>query len=365
MRKRAGRLLSAAAAVILALSLCVPVFGAEAVYLRDDLINLELPDGWNWEEADPSESSGRFERIVRCDSGSGDPYTELNIYFSVEEISDYIYFNEDYQEALTYYDDYGESAIRDFYSENGDFSLVSLSEPETVQTEWIMYLKVVADLRGDLDGNGTGEDFQQLIYITASESVVNKLLVFSGNSASYRAEDMDAAALSIADSFYDFGYDEELSGISDASSPEDDSYQDQGEGSAGYYAGYIVGGIFAALIPFLIVIAVIVLIVVSRRRARRKAGAKASSKDRWRQNRKEENKRRKEEFRRRKARRDAAEAAAPEGSYRENVPLKAPEGDRYVESLRTLRKSGLLTREEMDEMVNKYIISKERYRRKK
>lgn len=364
MRGRASLRLRVFAAVLLVL-LALQVFSAEKVYadelyyIRDDNIDFYLPDGWDVEEAAPEESSGSSFELISSSHGDG---VIFDLYYHLGETAEPIYFNSSNGDAEMYYETQGRELIESFYSEKYPGEQVTVAEPELADTEWDTYLKLRVTVE-----NGADRE-EQLIYFSARSSanysyedetisVVDRILLFRNEQGeTMTADQLDEWAAPIASGYYDFGYDDILMGDVEDSSLNDNTYYSDSESDL----GRILSDIASVVMPLLIVVVIFIVIFAVKRRARKRqmsypkarwqqTGLSPGTQDRKRAN-KDEAERRNPKKPKKKREKDGGEKRRDVGSaVRRDV-----KGSNYIKSLETLKKSGLVTREEMQELMDKY-----------
>ncbi|MDO4545075.1 MAG: hypothetical protein Q4C25_02865, partial [Bacillota bacterium] len=266
MRSRTCKKLAAAAAswaLALTLVLGTAVCSyAELQNLRDGDVDIELPAGWYYEEIDASESEGHYaEHILTADDEDTDSPLSLDIFFVAEE-SDYYLYMDGREEAWEYYAQYGQTVLTEFYESLEGYQLISASDPGYFDGEWIDYAVITATVSADINEDGAAETFEELIYLTASEQMVHKLLIFSGYDPNYPAADMTETAEPIVDSFYDYGYDEVMLGID--GDYYDYGYEDDYSGSDGISFDAIIA-IFTGLIPIMVITGVGVAVIKKKK----------------------------------------------------------------------------------------------------
>lgn len=336
-------------AILMILTTAVSVYGDEDLYqhkFREGMIELTLPEDWTVEECDPAESDGGdYQEILQAEGGAA-PGLQLQMYYLPEETEEYLYFQSDAEAARQYYETYGESALLGFYQQQADVEDVVLGEADFFEGQWDGFLRVDVE-RKKTDGPEESSD-RQLVYLTASMAdntkLVHKLLVFSaGNGAALTAQMTEQAEI-IANEFYDYGYDRVLTGVSE------EWQQDNRV-------------LLLVLLPLVALAGGLFLLAKKRKGGKtarpfpplstllsRPAEAKPAKNS--------------------KAGRDASEflwkrpqvsrsveRRKPESATRVRTSAKAPSStdeDRYLESLKTLHASGLLTKEEMREMLEKH-----------
>lgn len=182
-------------------------------------------------------------------------------------------------------------------------------------------------MTADLDGDGHQESRADTVFLTASMTsddnfVINQALVFHNGYGVQLTQDQQDTAADIVDEFSEYGYGDDMTG--------------DNSGDAVYYADGISDGAIGAIVIFtvaiVLIIAAAVVVVILRRR-------KVSS-------------------------RAAGERRARQSSSAGAVMQQAVSSDeqRYLDSLKTLYKSGLLTRAEMNEMIERHQVQNMRRR---
>ena len=392
------RMISVIAVVaVLAAMLAAPVavFGDETWMFRDDLVKADFPDG-EVTECDSmtvdSDEVRNFEKITEAVLDDERGTMVAGIYFIADGSSDgdYYYLSSDSEEADDYYANYGEKAIREMYSNIEDSELVSLTQDGQYMSDWYTFIKVIADVK---TGSGI---HSEAVYLTAASTdsyTVSKAIVLSPAEGSpLSADDMEDMAKPVIDSFFDYGYDGDMVGES-----YDDEYT-----SDDYDSTFDVGNMINTLIAaaaLLSAVAAVAAAVKKKRREnsealsrgnmtagtsqrqeavssasydsrpaggrerkgsdRRSSSAKASERT--------SNKsghtsvhgtgRAAEQMDRiREKVRSASPAAAKDKAERRSVGYSVSGNDDsgYINSLQTLYKSGLLTKKEMNEMIEKH-----------
>lgn len=354
---------------LLLISMTAFAYGAEleADTYRDGKIEISFPETSDIEEIAIDESRDAvFEHILAADMNDGEGSIHFDMYYSSDESEEFIYFHEDKDGAFNYYDEYGEEVLKDIIGEISEDELLSLGEPEYYQSEWVTYLKVKAVFEKE---NG-GDRYDSLIYITADsveDMLINKVMIFSGHNGAVTAEEMESEVQPVIDSFYDYGYDEKMAGVSE----DDDYYGDSSD------TGFVFGEYFEIFIGLIVLICVVLFkrgfgSRISEKLSNRRAGKNPAGKHLY----KEGKKGPAAEALYKKSRKNPAEnplhkirrrekKTQVEHEFRKRSESKAhssihkftrsPDAeDRYIESLKTLLKSGLLTREEMNEMIEKH-----------
>ena len=315
---------------------------AETYYFacRDGRISIYRESGWDsWQiaEVDKAESSGNpFEHIMTAaESGSIDPLM-FDIYFSDAAAldGDYVYFYGDENDALDYYDKYGKNALVQLYAEQiasaDPDAQITYGTPVFTEYQWNSFLKTDVVMTADLDGDGHQESRADTVFLTASMTsddnfVINQALVFHNGYGVQLTQDQQDTAADSVDEFSEYGYGDDMTG--------------DNSGDAVYYAEGISDGAIAAMVLFTVVIvliiAVIVIVIILRRRKMSSRAAGAA--------------------RERRARQSSSAGAVMQQAV-------SSDEQRYLDSLKTLYKSGLLTRAEMNEMIERHQVQNMRRR---
>lgn len=348
--RKARRRIMTLCAVLLTLSMTLCAYGEDEYYdFRDDMINLILPDDWDVTEIAPEDSEGEIaEQILTAQEEDAKQPIRLDVYFSYSALDDdeYFYFHGDEEEAMEYYSLYGEDAVEDFYENEAmesAYGEISYGDPEFFDGEWIGFLKMPVTVKLDTDG-GT-KSRSDMVYLTASTTenngyVVHKMLIFSNDSAAAFDDQASGTIEKIADGFFDYGYDTQMTGDERPMVLyEEDDYNIEDA----------VGQIILSLLPLAIIVVVggaAVRILLKRKGVNQSGYANNINAS---------------------AKRTYGQKTRPPQQRRQTVNINtaaAGSGDvekGYMESLKTLYKSGLLTKAEMNEMIEKH---QARYRRK-
>ena len=362
---------------------------AETYYFecRDGRISIYRESGWDsWQiaEVDKAESSGNpFEHIMTAaESGSIDPLM-FDIYFSDAAAldGDYVYFYGDENDALDYYDKYGINALVQLYAEQiasaDPDAQITYGTPVFTEYQWNSFLKTDVVMTADLDGDGHQESRADTVFLTASMTsdanfVINEVLVFHNGYGLQLTQDQQDTAAEIVDEFSEYGYGDDMTG--------------DNSGDAVYYADGISDGAIGAMVIFtvaivLIIAAAVVAVILRRRKMNggsagtqfRMPGssgtsgmhtAQSSAKRRNRKLRDLHDAHRDHIDRSGRAAGAARERRARQSSSAGAVMQQAVSSDeqRYLDSLKTLYKSGLLTRAEMNEMIERHQVQNMRRR---
>ena len=362
---------------------------AETYYFecRDGRISIYRESGWDsWQiaEVDKAESSGNpFEHIMTAaESGSIDPLM-FDIYFSDAAAldGDYVYFYGDENDALDYYDKYGKNALVQLYAEQiasaDPDAQITYGTPVFTEYKWNSFLKTDVVMTADLDGDGHQESRADTVFLTASMTsdanfVINEVLVFHNGYGLQLTQDQQDTAAEIVDEFSEYGYGDDMTG--------------DNSGDAVYYADGISDGAIGAMVIFtvaivLIIAAAVVAVILRRRKMNggsagtqfRMPGssgtsgmhtAQSSAKRRNRKLRDLHDAHRDHIDRSGRAAGAARERRARQSSSAGAVMQQAVSSDeqRYLDRLKTLYKSGLLTRAEMNEMIERHQVQNMRRR---
>ena len=362
---------------------------AETYYFecRDGGISIYKESGWDsWQiaEVDKTESSGKpFEHIMTAaENGISDPLM-FDIYFSADAVTDgdYVYFYSDENDARDYYDKYGKNALVQLYTEQiasaDPGAQITYGTPVFTEYQWNSFLKTDIVMTADLDGDGQQESRTDTVFLTASMTsnanfVINEVLVFHNGYGLQLTQDQQDTAAEIVDEFSEYGYGDDMTG-----DHSDDAV---------YYADGISDGAIGAMAIFtvaivLIIAAAVVAVILRRRKMNgRSAGtqfrmpgssgtsgmhaAQSSAKRRDRKLRDLHDAHRDHIDRSGRAAGAARERRARQSSSAGAVMQQAVSSDeqRYLDSLKTLYKSGLLTRAEMNEMIERHQVQNMRRR---
>lgn len=382
---------------VLAAMLAAPmaVFGDETWMFRDDRIKADFPDG-EVTECDSmtvdSDEVRNFEKIAEAVLDDDRGTMVAGIYFIADESSDgdYYYLSSDSEEADDYYVNYGEKAIREMYSNIEDSKLVSLTRDGQYISDWYTFIRVIADVK---TGSGI---HSEAIYLTAASTdsyTVSKAIVLSPAEGSVlSADDMEDMAKPVIDSFFDYGYD----GVMVGESYDDEYVSDDYDSD--FDAGNIMNTLIAAA-AILSAVAALVSAVKKKRRENSEAlnrgnmttgtsqrqeavssashdGRTAGSRKRKGSGSRSSSAKTSERTRAKtgqsagQGRGRAAEqtdrirekvrsASAAASKYKDRnrsveYSMSCSDDSRYINSLQTLYRSGLLTKKEMNEMIEKH-----------
>lgn len=372
------------------------VFGDETWMFRDDRIKVDFPDGEVTEcysiSVDPDKVIS-FAKIAEAVLDDERGTMVAGIYFIADESSDgdYYYLSSDSEEADDYYVNYGEKAIREMYSNIEDSKLVSLIQDGQYISDWYTFIRVIADVK---TGSGI---HSEAIYLTAASTdsyTVSKAIVLSPAEGSVlSADDMEDMAKPVIDSFFDYGYDEVMVGES-----YDDEYT-----SDDYDSGFDVGNIMNTLIAAAAILSAVAALVSAVKKKRREnsealsrgnmttgtsqqrtvstesydsrtagsrkrkgsGGRSSSTKPADRTGRRAKTVHTAGQGRGRAAeqtdriREKVRSASAAASKYKDRsrsveYSMSCSDDSGYINSLQTLYRSGLLTKKEMNEMIEKH-----------
>ena len=371
------------------------VFGDETWMFRDDRIKADFPDG-EVTECDSmtvdSDEVRNFEKIAEAVLDDDRGTMVAGIYFIADESSDgdYYYLSSDSEEADDYYVNYGEKAIREMYSNIEDSKLVSLIQDGQYISDWYTFIRVIADVK---TGSGI---HSEAIYLTAASTdsyTVSKAIVLSPAEGSVlSADDMEDMAKPVIDSFFDYGYD----GVMVGESYDDEYVSDDYDSD--FDAGNIMNTLIAAA-AILSAVAALVSAVKKKRREnsealnrgnmttgtsqRQEAVSSASHDGRTAGSRKRKGSRSRSSSAKTSERtraktgqsagqgrcrvaeqtdrirekvRSASAAVSKDKDRSRSVEysMSCSDDSRYINSLQTLYRSGLLTKKEMNEMIEKH-----------
>jgi len=331
--------------------LLVMVSGSAVAYadtyhgLRDDNIDLLLPDSWECEEVDKFTSEGEsYEWIAETHEGiSDDSELWMDLYYMHDIIggADVCNITGD-DDGQEYFDLYGKAAIETLYDELDWGESIEFGEVSLYEGEYGDQLMV--PIKGDY---GDGTVFDNVIYLDCEtvyeanedgkRAVVHMIKMFyRGDELPMDAEDIKTAE-EIADNFYDYGY---------------------------YEKGYFgKGGMGSELFDFILTILPFVVLIPGMIAAGIKKlpdllGESDSVSKKNKQKKKKPTPMPAEESSFGKKGRKQMTAEIKRFERKPAVsssPKKAMSSEeRYMESLHTLRKSGLLTREEMADMLERH-----------
>ena len=254
---------------------------------------------------------------------------------------------------------------------------ITYGTPVFTEYQWNSFLKTDIVMTADLDGDGQQESRTDTVFLTASMTsnanfVINEVLVFHNGYGLQLTQDQQDTAAEIVDEFSEYGYGDDMTG-----DHSDDAV---------YYADGISDGAIGAMAIFtvaivLIIAAAVVAVILRRRKMNggsagtqfRMPGssgtsgmhaAQSSAKRRDRKLRDLHDAHRDHIDRSGRAAGAAGERRACQSSSAGAVMQQAVSSDeqRYLDSLKTLYKSGLLTRAEMNEMIERHQVQNMRRR---
>ncbi len=348
----------------------IMISGSAAVYadtyheLRDTEIELLLPDSWEYDEIEKSLSEGySYEWIAETyedfDSDNG---LCMDLYYMHDFIGGAEVCNiTGDDDGREYFELYGKAAIETLYDELDWGESIEFGEVSLYEGEYSNQLMV--PIEGDY---GDGTVFDHVIYLDCEmlyeanddgeRAVVHMIKMF------YRGDElpMDAAdiktAEEIADNFYDYGYYE-------------NGYFGKGNGIGSEIFEFIL-----TILPFVVLIPGMIAAGIKKLPDLLGESETISKKSRPKKKKPTPMPTEKKSFGRKESKRRSAEIkqleskSMKESSFGRAVdsgPKKAMTSEeRYLQSLHTLRKSGLLTREEMVDMLERHERNKS-YKRSK
>ena len=339
--KKMRRTLIAICTLILMLSMTVCSY-AEAYYeCRDDKISIDLPDDWEMTEIYDEDASedGYCEHIFTAGQMGKQPALRLDAYYAYSDAAEgeYIYFYDDPESAEAYYDAYGEAALRQTYeyliNMKDSSAQITYGDTEFISGQWNGFIRLNVDISADLDGDGKSEARRDTVYLTAQMTdgeryIVQNMLIFNnGTPDGPTAADFEIIE-AVVDSFYDYGY-----GAYKKDDLVDYDYQYYGDN-----AGVDIGAVIGTVVWVIIIAAGVIALIAFRKKRKNKASPAAWVPAGGGQRAGE------------KATGRFSAKAAPKTSAAASTDAEA----RYIRSLKTLYKSGLLTRDEMNEMIAKH-----------
>lgn len=292
----------------------------ETYYARDDNISIELPENWYMEEYIEETYPGEYYDILYAeDSESG---LRLNVYYNeVSSDGNAIEIQDSEDAAVLYYDEYGQKAVRMLFSDELYYSKVYMNKPEYYYSDINTYIVVKAEVNED-----SNESFENIVYLTVymtsdSEYYVNSILVFSKENNEDFTEAEKKEVQEIAGSFSDEGYYDVMNS----------EYDENNDGESGSFFSMILAVLAVALGGLKLLDGKKLKKAVSKPK-----DALAKQKNV-------------------KPKPDSGQKIRQKIQPRKNSKMQPAEAeDRYIRSLETLRKSGLLTKEEMKEMIDKH-----------
>lgn len=361
MKKRIlGKIAASLTATLLMLWAAVAVYAGSYYDGREGDISLYLPDGWNFQEIDKTDDADpAYEKILESHDASGKTMLHFDLYYMQGETADgeYFYLDGSEEEAMLYYEQYGMAAIESFYGNLPNTASFTVGEAEFWDGEWNGFL--VVQVTGDLapDDGGQSHTFADTVYLTCrmagtEDVIVHNLLVFYNEDRTPITDKSADSVREIADEFYDFGYSDRLAGVSD--STYSDEWGDDND----------ISEIIGAAIPVLVSLGIFVIGFAKKRAAAKKQPSdqitgKLGGTERKKQRRhKTPSKPKADNVKAHDHVRDILQinqTYRQEGGKSPAVQKRCLDSEsRYLQSLETLRKSGLLTKEEMREMVQRH-----------
>lgn len=330
-------------AITFALSGTVISYAEEYYDLRDGNIALTFPDGWECDEIDEDLSDDmESEQIAIARDNSGKSELSMNMYYADDDVVEYewFYLGSDADEIMEYFDSYGKAAVERLYTERG-FASVSIGEPGVFEGEYNNFLTVpVSTTAAD------GTAISDIVYLTCDmtndgEEVIHQMLRFynADGTAITESEVKDIGI--IANDFYDYGYGD-----------DSENYYNDDDYSSDFSEVFdIILGLIVMLIPLIIV--VIVIVKIARKKKNAFLGTAGGSRKRSKDDFSVGFRKKRSDSDKGKFRRADEDNMQPNKHPHDHIrPSNAEE--RYMESLNSLRKSGLLTKEEMQDMLERH-----------
>lgn len=313
-----SRLAAAALAAALMLVMTIAAYAETYYNVRDDSISLLLPETWEVEEYDEEiVGEGELEHVF--DAGDPEGSLHMEMYYSFEPTDEYLYLRDSEEDTLNYYEKYGEKVLEQLIYDVKNEAGAALEQAGYFNGEWNSFVVVPVDT----DKNGQAE---QMIYLTArmtddSAKLCHQIMIFDNMDGSALSDADKEQAEKVADGFYDYDYYNVIAG----SMPE--RYTDY----KGDSDDNIIGSVISIIVPLAVLIVLLIKLSKKIRSRRSQSGqinqSSKSSKSG-----------------------QIIQSIRPDSSGRWEDAAE----QRYIRSLETLRKSGLLTKAEMQEMVNKH-----------
>ncbi len=346
MRKTLKRLTALLAVLLVMVSGSAVVYADTYHELRDTEIELLLPDSWEYDEIEKSLSEGySYEWIADVyENVSDDNGLWMGLYYMHDFIGGAEVCNitgdDDGQE---YFDLYGKAAIETLYDELDWGESIEFGEVSLYEGEYGDQLMV--PIEGDY---GDGTTFYHVIYLDCEtvyeenedgeRAVVHMIKMF------YRGDEllMDEAdiktAEEIADNFYDYGYYE-------------NGYFGKDDGIGSEIFDFIL-----TILPFVVLIPGMIAAGIKKLPDLLGESDSASKKNKQEKKKPTPMPAEKKSFGKKRRKQMTAETKRLERKPAvSSGPKKAMTSEeRYLQSLHTLRKSGLLTREEMADMLERH-----------
>lgn len=350
MRKLFRKTITARQIIIWAIAITFVLSGAVISYaeryyeLRNDDISLDLPDDWECDEIDEEFTDDMdCEQIAVAHDNSGKSELAMDMYYSDDDVGEYewFYIGSDADGVMEYFDKYGKAAVERLYEEIC-FGSVSIGEPGVFEGDYNNFLTVPVNAKTP-DGTATSD----VVYLTCDmtdddEEVIHKMLRFYNADGASVTESETEVIGSIVNNFRDIGY-------GDDSEPYYNDYNDDDYDSDSDAFGAIIG--FIVLVIPLVIVVVIIVKVVNKKKNAFEASTE-SSRSRSKDDFSAGFRKKRSDFEKQKYRRTHDNVKPNEHPHDHIRPSNAEE--RYMESLRTLRKSGLLTKEEMQDMFERH-----------
>ncbi len=319
--------------------------------IKDFEISLTLPEGSEVTEYSDreTETDGHIllAEIPVGENGS----LQMDLYYSATNYEDeYIYFHSDREAAYEYFNNMGAEAIEDFYGDHlTDEYELTLERDGFFEGDDTSFVRAIAEIK-----EGNDDPYKEVVYITGNttsleDMVVNKMFFFSEEDGTFAdTEAHRKVEESCLNDFYDT-YDDTFVGYEPGW--DDDEYIDDVD------AGTIVD-VLCGLIP-LVILLCLGYALLKRKRENAKAAHKHVAKA----------KTTKDKIDISEWKPVKAVEALKDNRTKESERLcgefvpKTDSEQRYYQSLLALRKSGLLTKSEMSDMLVKHAEVKARQQR--
>lgn len=294
-RNELKKILSIIAVLAVLLMGTVPAMAYNG-YFADDGIWAEIPDGWDYSEDIYDQDDFRHIASVYNDESSYD------IWYCNDNGYDYSQFYSE-EEAIDYFETYGNLILLDFLNEQG-YGDISYYDPSYVQGDYTDFVKVKVET----------DDGKEYVYMTCYGDESVSILYMHPNGHKINPD-------AIAKGYYDYSYTENNTDSVFDDIPGIDDLVD-----------------FALpAIAILIGLVSVIRSLLGKEKSEKKSTVPV----------REESKRVVKRIRSR-------EEAHHEKDTQDGVKQTAYTGCTYEDSLRTLYKSGLLTRQQLNEMLEKH-----------
>lgn len=314
--------------------------------VRDGEISFYLPDRWESEEIDPSESEGLpYEEIIYAYDDTWPSTLEMQVFFMADDSQgeEFFYLDESEAVAMDYYEKYGKAALETLYGNLEAIGDMTIGQPAYFEGEWNSFIKVPVTGTYIPEGETEAVPLQDVIYLGVEipeigEPMVHQILMFFFADGTVIDGNAAKTVEGVVNEFYDYGYADIMAGVSDGSSDSD-----WGDDSEGGFDSDILIGLISMVGTLAGVLAAGIVIARKLRNRLRREGIDLPKKQR--------KSRKKEE---RQAHDHIQQTIRANEINRRDGRRTSDAEARYFQSLETLRKSGLLTREEMRDMLERH-----------